>query len=146
MSARDLPLPLPELSLHALLAEAAGGVPAQVDAAARVEPGVHLGEGCRIRSGAVLARGTRLGYGVVVGPNAVFVDDEENVGPSTVGDGAHIGANAVIDAGLHIGARARVKPGAVVLADVPAGAIVAGNPAVVIGHASELGAGVSTQY
>ena len=144
MSARDLPLP--DLSLHALLAEAAGGVPAQVDPAARVEPGVHLGEGCRIRSGAVVARGTRLGYGVVVGPNAVFVDDEENAGPSTVGDGAHIGANAVIDAGLYIGARARVKPGAVVLADVPAGAIVAGNPAVVIGRVSENDSGVSTRY
>jgi acetyltransferase-like isoleucine patch superfamily enzyme len=144
MSARDLPLP--DLTLHALLAEAAGGVPAQVDPAARVEPGVHLGEGCRIRSGAVVARGTRLGYGVVVGPNAVFVDDEENVGPSTVGDGAHIGANAVIDAGLYIGARARVKPGAVVLSDVPAGAIVAGNPAVVIGMVSESDTGVSTQY
>ncbi len=144
MSARDLPLP--DLSLHALLAEAAGGVPAQVDPAARVEPGVHLGEGCRIRSGAVVARGTRLGYGVVVGPNAVFVDDEEQVGPTTVGDGAHIGANAVVDAGLYIGARARVKPGAVVLGDVPACAIVAGNPAVVIGRVSESDTGVSTQY
>ena len=144
MSARDLPLP--ELSLHALLEEAAGGVPAKVDPAARVEPGVHLGEGCRICSGAVVSRGTRLGYGVVVGPNAVFVDDEEEVGPTTVGDGARIGANAVIDAGLRIGARACVKPGAVVLADVPAGAIVAGNPAVVIGQISASDSGVSTQY
>lgn len=132
MSARDLPLP--DVSLHALLAEAAGGTPAWIDPAARVEAGVVLGEGCRIRSGAVLARGTRLGEGVLVGPNAVFVDDEEGLGPSTVGAGASIGANAIIDAGLRIGARARVKPGAVVLADVPAGAIVAGNPAVVVGQ------------
>jgi len=121
-------------------------VPAQVDPDARVEPGVHLGESCRIRSGAVIARGTRLGYGVVVGPNAVFVDDEENLGPTTVGDGACIGANAVVDAGLHIGARARVKPGAVVLDDVPDGAIVAGNPAVVIGHLRETDIDVSTLY
>jgi UDP-2-acetamido-3-amino-2,3-dideoxy-glucuronate N-acetyltransferase len=126
MSARDLPL-------HDLLADAAGAV-SHIDPAARVESGVRMGEGCRVRSGAVIARGTRLGYGVLVGPNAVFVDDEEQVGPTSVGDGAHIGANAVVDAGLRIGARARVKPGAVVLHDVPEGAIVAGNPAIVIGQ------------
>jgi acetyltransferase-like isoleucine patch superfamily enzyme len=54
-----------------------------------------------------------------------------------VGDGVRIGANAVIDAGLCVGAGARIKPGAVVLADVPAGAVVAGNPALVIGHADD---------
>ena len=135
MSARDLPLPEPDL--YALLAEAAAGAAVQVDPTARVEAGVRLGPGCRVRSGAVLARGTVLGQAVLVGPNVAFVDDEEGLGPTVVGDGVRIGANAVIDAGLCVGAGARIKPGAVVLADVPAGAVVAGNPAVVIGRADD---------
>lgn len=134
MSARDLPLhDTPHDALHALLNQAAGVV-SRVDAQARVEPGVQLGAGCRVRCAAFIARGTRLGRGVVVGAHAVFADDEDGVGPTTVGDGVHIGAGAVIDAGLHLGAGARVKPGAVVLASVAAGAVVAGNPAVVVGH------------
>lgn len=129
MSARDLPLndlPLADL-VHCL-----SGSAARVDPQARVEPGVVLGEDCLVRSGAVLARGTRLGPRVVVGPNAVFLDAKAGQGPCVVGADARIGANAVVYAGLRIGARAMVQPGAVLTQDLPDDAVAEAHPALVV--------------
>lgn len=52
----------------------------------------------------------------------------------TVGRGARIGAYAQVTAGMRIGAEAHVRPHAVVVADVPALAVVAGDPAAVISY------------
>jgi len=52
--------------------------------------------------------------------------------PIIVEDGVWIGANAVITAGIKIGKHAVVAGGAVVIKDVPAYSVVAGNPAKVI--------------
>ena len=49
--------------------------------------------------------------------------------PTVVKRGAAIGSNATILCGVTIGEGALVGAGAVVTKDVPAGAIVAGNPA-----------------
>jgi acetyltransferase-like isoleucine patch superfamily enzyme len=49
--------------------------------------------------------------------------------PTTVKRGASIGSGATILCGVVIGERATVGAGSVVTKDVPAGAIVAGNPA-----------------
>lgn len=56
------------------------------------------------------------------------------LGPITVGSDAWIAARAVVAPGAEIGAGAVVALGAVVSGAVPAGAIVRGNPAVVIGQ------------
>lgn len=50
----------------------------------------------------------------------------------TLGEGAWIGARALISPGVTIGARAVVAPGAVVRDDVAADTVVAGNPAQVV--------------
>jgi acetyltransferase-like isoleucine patch superfamily enzyme len=50
-------------------------------------------------------------------------------GRVTIGEGAHIGAGAVVLAGLRVGAFAVVGAGAVVTRDVAAGATVMGVPA-----------------
>lgn len=57
-------------------------------------------------------------------------------GPTVLGPGCWIGTNATIIGSRRIGANAVVGAGAVVVKDVPDGAIVAGVPARVIGQRS----------
>lgn len=49
--------------------------------------------------------------------------------PVRIGQGAYLGCGSVIGPGVHVGAGAFVGEGAVVLEDVPAHALVRGNPA-----------------
>jgi acetyltransferase-like isoleucine patch superfamily enzyme len=106
---------------------------------------VTIGDRAKIQNGALLYHGLTLGHGVFVGPGAIFTNDRRprainadgtlkgaadwEVSATTVDDGASIGAGAVILAGLRIGAWAMVGAGAVVTKDVPAHALVVGNPA-----------------
>jgi acetyltransferase-like isoleucine patch superfamily enzyme len=53
--------------------------------------------------------------------------------PIVIEDDVWIGFNATILKGVRVGARSYIAPGAVVLRDVPADAVVSGNPAVVSG-------------
>jgi acetyltransferase-like isoleucine patch superfamily enzyme len=56
--------------------------------------------------------------------------------PIILEDGAWIGAGAIILPGVTVGTRAVVGAGSVVVKDVPAGSIVAGNPARVLRRAA----------
>jgi len=103
--------------------------------------GVVLGERVIIHHGAELLDGITLEDDVRVGPNAVFSREPapgsepfQGLPPRTVvRRGTSIGANATILSGLEVGRNASVAAGAVVTANVPAHAIVAGNPARVTG-------------
>jgi acetyltransferase-like isoleucine patch superfamily enzyme len=55
-----------------------------------------------------------------------------SAGPIRIGDDAWIGMQALVMKGVTIGEGAVVAAGAVVARDVPAGAVVAGNPAVLV--------------
>ncbi len=63
----------------------------------------------------------------MVGVNAIVC------GYATVREGAHIAPGAVVRDGATVGRYSVVGLGAVVVEDVPDGAVVAGNPARVIG-------------
>lgn len=86
----------------------------------------------------------RIHDDVFVGPNATFTNDRfprSKQYPveflrTTVHSGASIGANATLLPGIQIGRGAMVGAGAVVTRSVPANAIVAGNPASIIGYVS----------
>jgi acetyltransferase-like isoleucine patch superfamily enzyme len=52
--------------------------------------------------------------------------------PITIDDDVWIGIGAIILKGVHIGLGARISAGAVVTRDVPAGVVVAGNPAQLV--------------
>ena len=108
----------------------------RIDGGAVIGDDVLLHDGCRIASGVVVEDGA------VVGPHAVTFSHaypgRSGGGPALetrICRGAAIGANATVMAGVAIGPRAVVGAGAVVLHNVPADAVVAGNPARITGYA-----------
>lgn len=111
-----------------------------------LEFGNRIGNRVRIHSGCFLELVT-IEDDVFVGPNVVFTDDphpmncpryKECKGGAVVRRLARIGANATILPGVEIGENALVGAGSVVVENVPAGAVVVGNPAVVIKRVDEL--------
>lgn len=66
-----------------------------------------------------------------------IIATELSIKPVVIGYGADIGTNATILPGVHVGAHSIVGAGAVVTADVPEYAVVAGVPARVIRHRKE---------
>ncbi|MBZ9762841.1 WxcM-like domain-containing protein [Mesorhizobium sp. CA8] len=107
-----------------------------------IENDVTVGDDVTIKSGVQLWDGIRLGNRVFVGPNATFTNDRfprskhypESFLQTIVEDGASIGANATILPGITIGRQAMIGAGAVVTKNVPANAVVVGNPAVIVGY------------
>ncbi|WP_434721754.1 WxcM-like domain-containing protein [Mesorhizobium sp. RIZ17] len=107
-----------------------------------VENDVTVGDDVTIKSGVQLWDGVRIRNRVFVGPNVAFTNDRfprskhypETFLQTIVEDGASIGANATILPGITIGRQAMVGAGAVVTKNVPANAVVVGNPAVIVGY------------
>ncbi len=113
-----------------------------------IGPDVSVGDNCKIQNNVSLYKGVTLDDGVFCGPSCVFtnvvnpraeIDRRDDLRPTPVGRGATIGANATIVCGHTIGAWSFVAAGAVVTADVPAHALVAGVPARRIGWVSHDG-------
>lgn len=109
----------------------------------RLERGVGLSSTvlCASRSISV-GEGTIFGAGVLVidndfhqpGDNFFWKTDfVAGAQPVLIGRGVFVGARAIILKGVTIGDRAVIGAGAVVVRDVPAGMVTAGNPARVLG-------------
>lgn len=107
-----------------------------------IENDVIIGDRVILKNGVQLWDGTRIADDVFIGPYVSFTNDHfprsgkpMNSYPlTTVAEGASIGANSTILPGLTIGRYAMVAAGAVVTRDVPAYAIVKGNPARIDGY------------
>lgn len=105
-----------------------------------IENKVVVGDRVTVKCGVQLWDGTTLEDDVCIGPNVTFTNDKyprsKNVSfrlsPIIVRKRASIGANATILPGVEVGEGAMVGAGAVVTKNVPAGATVVGNPAKVI--------------
>ncbi len=112
-----------------------------------VDVGVVIGNRVKIQNGVSVYRGVRLEDDVFVGPHVAFTNDkyprafneEWEVVPTLVREGASIGANATIVCGVTIGRYAMVAAGSVVTKDVPDHGLVAGNPARLIGFVCTCG-------
>ena len=105
-----------------------------------VEHHVVIGDGVRIHSNAFIPEYTVIEEGAWIGPSVTLTnaryplsrDAKSNLEGPIVGKGARIGANATVLPGVLVGAGALIGAGSVVVRDVPAGAVVVGNPARVV--------------
>jgi UDP-2-acetamido-3-amino-2,3-dideoxy-glucuronate N-acetyltransferase len=114
-----------------------------------VEGGAVIGDRVTIKNAVLVWNGVTVEDDVFLGPNMVFTNDfrprahvkkgPDEFAPTLVRAGATIGANATIVCGTVIGPDAFVAAGAVVNRDVPAHALVAGNPARVRGWVCRCG-------
>lgn len=107
-----------------------------------IENDVIIGNNVTIKSGVYVWDGITLEDNVFIGPCVAFTNDKkprskqypEEFPQTIVEIGASIGANATILPGIRIGQNALIGAGAVVTKDVPANAIVVGNPAIIKGY------------
>lgn len=113
-----------------------------------VDNNVEIGHGVKIQNNVSLYNGVRVEDDVFLGPSMVFtnvtnprsfVERKHEFKPTFLRKGCSIGANATIVCGVEIGAYALVGAGAVIIRNVPAYAVVAGNPARHIGWISQTG-------
>jgi acetyltransferase-like isoleucine patch superfamily enzyme len=119
-----------------------------------IQKGAVVGALCKISSHSFICQGVTIEDEVFIGHGVMFTndryprattderglrgDDDWQLVPTHVGRGASIGSHGTILPGVTIGERALVAAGAVVIRDVPPGAIVAGVPAVVVGSVDTL--------
>ena len=128
------------------------GVNARIEPGAIIREKVEIGDnavimmGAIINIGAVVGEGSMIDMGAVLGGRAIVgrhchigagtvlagVVEPASATPVIVEDDVMMGANAVVIEGCRVGRGAVVAAGAVVVEDVPAGAVVAGVPARVI--------------
>jgi len=113
-----------------------------------VEKGVVIGDHVTIKHHVAIFDGVTIKDDVFVGSNVVFIndrrprshrDDAWTLEKTVVGKGATLGSNSVILCGIAVGAYAVVGAGSVVTKDVPAHAVVRGNPARAQGFACQCG-------
>ena len=113
-----------------------------------IQKNAFIGKRCKIQSHTFICEGVTIEDEAFVGHGVMFTNDKYpratadsgslqteadwKVVPTVIKRRASIGSNATILCGVTVGEEAIVGAGSVVLHDVPAKTIVAGNPAKVI--------------
>lgn len=124
------------------------GANTKIGAFVEIQKGARIGRNCKISSHSFICEGVTIEDDVFVGHNTTFINDKYPrataprgglateadwiVQPTLVKRGASIGSSATILCNVTIGEGAVVGAGSVVTKDVPARAVVAGNPARVL--------------
>lgn len=113
-----------------------------------ISPEVVLGNNVKVQNNVSIYTGVTCEDDVFLGPSMVFtnvinprsaVNRRGQYAKTTVRKGVSIGANATIVCGNDIGAYAFIGAGTVVTKEVPAYALIVGNPGKQIGWMSEYG-------
>ncbi len=108
-----------------------------------IDTDAAVGNNVKIQNFVSVYKGVVIEDDVFVGPSATFTNDlyprafiwdEEHVVPTHVHSGVSIGANSTIICGITIGEYAMIGAGSVVAKDVPAFALIFGNPAELKGY------------
>lgn len=110
-----------------------------------IQKGAVVGSDCKISSHTFVCEGVHIGDRVFVGHNVTFIndkfpratnadgsmqnDDDWEVVPTYIEDGAAIGSSATLLCGIRVGEGAVIGAGSVVTKSVPNGELWAGNPA-----------------
>ena len=112
-----------------------------------IQKNAHVGSRCKISSHTFVCEGVTIEDNVFVGHSVAFINDsyprataggqlqtekDWKVEKTVVKRGASIGSGATILSNVTIGENALVGAGSVVTKDVPANAVVVGNPARVL--------------
>ena len=117
----------------------------KIGAFVEVQKNAAVGKNCKISSHTFICEGVTIEDDVFIGHGVTFINDsyprataadgtlqteaDWTVEPTLVKKGASIGSGSTILAKVTIGEKAIIGAGSVVTKDVPANAIVAGNPA-----------------
>lgn len=125
----------------------------KIGAFVEVQKNAKIGKRCKISSHTFVCEGVTIEDHVFVGHGVTFINDsypratsaggklqteaDWRVERTLVKRGASIGSGATILSGLVIGENAIVGAGSTVTKDVPANAIVAGNPAKILRYLVE---------
>lgn len=108
-----------------------------------IDYGCIVGNRVRIHCNVYVAQFTTIEDDVFLAPGVMIANDRHPIckdcmkGP-TIKRGARVGINATLLPEIVVGEEALIGAGAVVTKDVPAGAVVVGNPARIIGRAKDL--------
>jgi acetyltransferase-like isoleucine patch superfamily enzyme len=120
----------------------------KIGAFVEIQKNARVGRRCKVSSHTFVCEGVTIEDNVFIGHGVTFINDtfpraatatgelqtekDWKVEPTLVKKGASIGSGSTILCNVVIGEHALVGAGSVVTRDVPAHAIVAGNPARVI--------------
>ena len=123
-------LGLPYLAFYRLAVEWTLGI--ELRFKTRVGPRLRLfhGHALVVHEATIIGADCILRQSTTIG-NKTLADGGEGGSP-VLGDGVDVGSNVVILGAISIGDKSVIGAGSVVVKDVPAGAVVAGNPAQVI--------------
>jgi acetyltransferase-like isoleucine patch superfamily enzyme len=119
------------------------GVDCTIGSYVDIEGDVVIGDHVSLQSGCYITRGVVIEDGAFCGPRVITMNDKRithrrssltfDRSAPRIRRAARVGGGAVLLPGVTIGVNALVGAGSVVTRDVPDGAIVAGNPARVVG-------------
>ena len=113
-----------------------------------VSPGVVLGRNCKVQNNVSIYTGVKCEDDVFLGPSMVFTNvinprsavvRKDEYKDTIIHRGASVGANATIVCGNTLGEYCLIGAGSVVTKDVPAYALMVGNPARRVGWVSRHG-------